>query len=654
MSARLHLFSVFFVILLVMLAGIVQGRELDFASLRDSEKTYDVMVVGGDPEGIAAAVGAARAGAGVLLVDTRRVLGGLLTNGWLNTIDLNLDRHGKPLNAGVFAEIYRQLPDHSFDVKDMETLLTRLIDGEKNLDYLGGALTVLPVIGSVTTPLYQPGQTLQPDDRVLPASLTTLIQPAWLSATTTATLTGLEIFSQNGDSVRVSGRRFIDATQDADLAVAAGAPWFACGTDLRGRPANMAITLVFKMQGIDTPAWQSMGAALLARKEPNGLLGGTRQSIWGFGDLMQKYQPQHERAAIRGLNLGRQNDGTVLVNALQIFGCDGLSFAERGQARQIAEVELPNIIDFLRQNLHEMANARLAGTAPELYVRTARQIVAQYQLTLDDVLENRDFDDRVAFGSYPLDVQAQGQGHSGDVIGKPEQYAVPLRSLVPIGLTNLLVVGRSAGFDSAAQSSARTVPVGMACGQSAGVLAWLSLRKDMPVFALASDPVLIDELHRLLSAQGVKIGPNPAVSPPETAHWAYPGLKFMRRAGHISGGYTNSYDLDKPISGRAFVNRLVNLRTDLEKPDRLQLYELAGSNPVISLGIACQLLTLADHFGANAVPLNNLPPVSAASAYNRLQSAGLFAPPWPATGVNLQKPLQRGAAYMLLSRWLKR
>jgi len=38
MSARLHLFSVFFVILLVMLAGIVQGRELDFASLRDSEK----------------------------------------------------------------------------------------------------------------------------------------------------------------------------------------------------------------------------------------------------------------------------------------------------------------------------------------------------------------------------------------------------------------------------------------------------------------------------------------------------------------------------------------------------------------------------------------------------------------------------------------
>lgn len=55
----------------------------------DSEKNYDLIVVGSDPEGIAAAVSGARNGLKTLLVDTRPEVGGLMTRGWLNTIDMN-------------------------------------------------------------------------------------------------------------------------------------------------------------------------------------------------------------------------------------------------------------------------------------------------------------------------------------------------------------------------------------------------------------------------------------------------------------------------------------------------------------------------------------------------------------------------------------
>lgn len=620
--------------------------------LSGATSSYDVIVVGGDVEGVAAAVSAARAGVHTLLIDTRPILGGLLTRGWLNTIDLNLDRHNCPLNGGIFAEIFRQLDDQSFDVSAMEGILARLVAQEKNLDVMSGVLTVLPMIATSSRPLFKPGQTLCPDDRALALRLTTCIQPDLHDAAKPVTLSGVEVYLDNDKSLVVAGSRIIDATQDADLAVAAGADWSAYGEDVWGSPRNMATTLVFRLSGITDLDWHKMCEELCRQSSSGKLLGGKRNSIWGFGETMQKYSPLSRRTRMRGLNLGRQKDGSVLVNALLVFEVDGLNPESRVEARSLAEAELPVLLLFLQKQIPGMGSAQIAGTAPELYVRTSRQIKTLYTLSVDDVLENRDFSDKIGFGSYPLDIQAQSLEYTGDVTGKPEQYAVPLRCLVPVGFTNLLVAGRSAGFDSLAQSSARTVPVGMAAGQGAGVAAAVSIKTNMPFNKMAFDAAKIIELQGILLNQGVKIVPSPARPPAETSNWAYPGLQFLRRKGQISGGYANEYGLDKPMLPLAFVNRLAHLRDGLEKSYQKRLYGLVGSTKNLTLGAACMILANAERFSSTEQDIvRHESETTPAAAFQKMQRQGLFSHPWPVDQLDLNLPLTRGAGFMLLKGW---
>ena len=84
------------------------------------------------------------------------------------------------------------------------------------------------------------------------------------------------------------------------------------------------------------------------------------------------------------------------------------------------------------------------------------------------MLENRDQWDKIAIGAYPVDVQPTATQTYGTVIGSPDRYAVPFRSLVPLKVDNLLVVGRSASYTSLAAGSARVIPLGMAEGEAAG------------------------------------------------------------------------------------------------------------------------------------------------------------------------------------------
>lgn len=98
-------------------------------------------------------------------------------------------------------------------------------------------------------------------------------------------------------------------------------------------------------------------------------------------------------------------------------------------------------------------------------MRESRHIIGEYQLTIDDVLENRDCWDKIAIGSYPVDVQPTAQQTYGTVVGNPDRYAIPYRSIVPLEVENLLVVGRSASYKSLAAGSARVIPIGMAEGE---------------------------------------------------------------------------------------------------------------------------------------------------------------------------------------------
>lgn len=517
-------------IFLFLLGGVIflypgcgySGPEIVNLKKSDIKEQYDLVVVGSDPEGVAAAVSGARNGLSTLLVDTRPVLGGLMTRGWLNSLDMNYGPEGEILNRGIFEEFYRELDGDSFDVHDAANVFHNLVNAEDNLD-------VLMLVENIQ-PLLEKGEKLN-------------------------TVKGVRVFTGEDEILEITAQAVIDATQDADLAAAAGAPYTVGHADF-GRPKDsMAATLVFRLEGISDQDWLNICYYLVYRDNDRNS-GANWHSAWGYGAEAGKYEPYSSRMALRGLNIGRQNDGSILINALQIFDVNPLSPAGRERAHRAALLELPRVVDFISREIPGFQGVRAAGAAPELYIRESRHILAEYRLTIDDVLEHRDFYDRVAFGSYPVDVQATGPGKKGYVVGNPIKYAVPFRSLIPRGVDNLLVVGRSAGFDSLAAGSARTIPVGMAAAQSAGAAVALALEENMSFRALAESKDYMQELQERLNEQGMELEPFKVRQLAVSHHWAYPGLKFIRRLGLARGSYNNDYGLDREMKEQEFMNVL--------------------------------------------------------------------------------------------------
>lgn len=512
--------------------------ELKESNIKES---YDLIVVGSDPEGVAAALSGARNGLSTLLVDTRPVLGGLMTVGWLNTIDMSYGPQCEILNGGIFSEFFSQLEGDSFDVQTATNVFHQMVNEEENLDVLMQMEKVEPVL--------EKGRRL---DQVKGVNITV-----------------------NGDVQEISAFAVIDATQDADLAALAGVPYTYGQADF-GRPErNMAVTLVFRLEGITSQDWSNI-MYYLNYKDRDRNSGANYRSAWGFGNEAESYNPMSERVSLRGLNVGLQNDGSVLINALHIFDVYPLRAESKEQARTRAIMELPRVIEFINREIPGFANARLAGVATELYVRESRHILGEYRLTIEDVLENRDFYDRVAFGSYPVDVQSTSVRDRGYVVGNPVKYAVPFRCLIPQGVENLLVVGRSASFDSLAAGSARTIPVGMAAGQSAGAAVALSMEEKKSFRELAQSTHHMEKLQQRLNEQGMALEPFEIPPHEVIGHWAYSGLKFMRGLGIARGGYNNDYGMDLIMDTGEFLNVLLEAAMQTEAKIQFVRPQLPG------------------------------------------------------------------------------
>ena len=498
-------------------------------TFKENTEKYDLIVVGSDPEGIAAAISGARNGLSTLLIDSRPEVGGLFTRGWLNVIDMNmapnnLGNRTDVLNKGIFLEFYKQIGSGTFDIHKAQEIFEQMLANEDDLELCLGVKSFTPVMGSKN------GKTF---------------------------VEGVRVENKKGEATTYSAKAIIDATQDADLAAAAGVP-FSVGQEDSGYPARkMATTLVFQLDGITPEDWQEIRRVL--NEDDDWFTGANNVSAWGFGPIMEQYQSSNQRVGIRGLNMGRQKDGTVLINALHIFDVDPLDVKSRQEARRLAQQELPLIIDYLRENIPGLQNCFVAEVAPELYIRESRHIYGEYRLTIDDVLENKDFPDRIAFGSYPVDVQASGSEEKGAVIGVPAQYAVPFRCLVPQKVDNLLVVGRSASFDSLPHGSARTVPVGMATGEAAGAAAALSIEEDKNFREISKNSKYISQLQEMLNSQGMDLKPFTWRESDTTKHWAYDALKMMRKHALVQGGYSNNYQLDEIITEADLIHQLQEL-----------------------------------------------------------------------------------------------
>jgi hypothetical protein len=503
---------------------------LQVESVTEPKQSYDVIVAGTDPEGVAAAISAARNGLSVLLVDGRgrEILGGLMTIGWLNSLDLNYSPEqpvfGKHnfLNKGIFQEWYDQIEGTSFDVNTAANAFYRMVKDEPNIDVLMQVQSMEPIVAN--------------DGAV-------------------SAVDCLHIVDGSGKSLEVRAGAVIDATQDGGIAALAGVPYTVGREDIGRAEDQMAVTLVFKMSGVTQEVWDSFA------KIGDGT-GIDKMSAWGFLKARDYVSSNPERVGIRALNVGRQNDDTVLINAMHIFGIDPHNPESVQEAMEIGRKEAPLIVDYLRRTYKELEPVQYAGVAEELYVRETRHIQGEYRLTTADVLDNRDFWDAVAYGSYAVDIQRINHMDKGAIVMAPKQYGVPFRSLVPLKVDNLLVVGRAASFDTIPHGSARVIPLGMATAEAAGAAAKLVQEKDITFRELSASEDAIKELQDRLSEQGMDLEYADFPAPEYTKHKHYKGLLSAVSMSLVFGGeFNEAFDLDGASNAERFANSMAMVKT---------------------------------------------------------------------------------------------
>jgi FAD dependent oxidoreductase len=411
---------------------------------------YDVVVGGGGIAGVAAAATAARAGARTLLIEQRGYVGGVAASG-LGILNFH-DAAGRQVVGGFADELVDRLYAE------------------------GGSSGHVPTTGGLSISTYtavDPESVKHLTEQVL---LEAGVELRYFALVTGAlmqgrALRGLVLVSKDGvEHVRAGA--VVDATGDADIAVLAGAP-FQVGRE--GDGAMQAMTLVVRFGGVDTLRLPTVFPEHVTWRVDS--TDGERR----FLRLIAQMEPFRAQAgdgypwpdANRLLWMISLHDGDVVINnATRVIGVDGASARELTRAEIEGRRQAALVARFLKRHVPGYERSHLVGTAPNIGVRETRRIVGEYVLTAEDVLGGREFPDRIARCSYPIDVHPpDGKGWVMEHVADGGSYSIPYRCLLPRDVDHLVVVGRCVSADHRAIASARVMAPVMAMAQAGGLAA---------------------------------------------------------------------------------------------------------------------------------------------------------------------------------------
>jgi hypothetical protein len=394
-------------------------------------ESVDVVVAGGGPAGIAAALAAARSGAKVRLLETQGCLGGIWTAGLLGWI---LDDTNKP---GLVRELLDRLAAHG-ERQDKNNTGGTACDPEALKWHLEAMMAEAGVEVRLHTRIVGAARDAQNRMRIA----------------LTESKSGREAWE---------AKAFIDCTGDGDLAAQAG-----CGFDY-GREHDGAfqpMSLIAMLTGIEYAGIRDAVHGSGAHHRS-----GTRHLL----DLLEAKGLQCSYAAPI---LMRVHDNLFLMMANHEYQKSGLDAQAITDATIAARSEVRAIIAALRSHGGPWANLRLAATGAQIGVREGRRIYGRYTVSDQDLIDGARHADAVCRCTFGVDVHApdptksKGFDH-GSIKAKP--YDIPLRACIARDCDALLLAGRCISGSFTAHSSYRVTGNAVALGEAAGCCAGIAV-----------------------------------------------------------------------------------------------------------------------------------------------------------------------------------
>ncbi len=394
-------------------------------------KKYDVIVLGGGFAGIGAAIGAAREGARVLIIEKSNSFGGAASNCLVIPFMryyTNIDGQRVDLSRGVFEEIVNELEkrgaieNRRFCEEDLKLILNRMVLKE-NIDILFHA-NIFDV--------------KRENDKILSVSVAT-----------------------RGDTLTFEGNYFIDCTGDAQGAYLAGVP---CRLGREQDGLCQPMTLCFRVANVDADKFNA-SKERFQKKYKEYLADG-------------KFKNPRENILI--FNTPIKN--VIHFNTTRIVKKNPVDPFDITKAELEAREQVFEVYEFLKEHADGLENSYISMTASEIGVRESRMIEGEYTITGDDFRECKKFDDTIAIGNYDIDIHnPEGSGTYIYRFEDGQYYTIPYRALIPKGVSNMLVAGRCISSDHTAQAAYRIMPIVCCMGESAGIAAAIANKNSIDV-----------------------------------------------------------------------------------------------------------------------------------------------------------------------------
>lgn len=408
----------------------------------------DVLVVGGGPGGLGAAVMAARTGATVILVERYGILGGMSAQG----------------------EVTPFMPSHQILKKENGECTCTALDRPVLLEWIKKMHSYFP-------PALQEENSVEVRFFDIPKDISSLaIEDLCLEAGVKIiyhhTLTDVKmdddghiteaVFHSKSGFAAIRAKAFVDSTGDGDLAVLAGAPFEFGGEGGYCQP----MTSCFKIKGIDTdraPERAELQQRYLDAKA-KGELDCPRENLLIFRNIDKDVKHFNTTRIVK----------KSAVNSVE------LSEAELEGHRQVKE-----IFRWFQKNIPGYENAQLASFANHVGVRESRRIRGLNYITREDFMKASKFDDAIARCNYDIDIHnPTGTGTEIIHMDSADFYEIPFGCLIPQNVKNLTVGSRCISVDHALHSSCRIMPTVVSIGQAAGLAAALSVKAGVDLCTL--------------------------------------------------------------------------------------------------------------------------------------------------------------------------